>query len=227
LITYTDYLAKTRDLFGWPASTQHTFVVVTADRGRYFVICCVDDLSIEIPHILLGRLNWQSPTKKQIVNELLKAAYSAKHIELALVVIDSLDETYVDPTLPPTGSLSPPFKGKDAKECCKLFREMTQRTNSDINYEYLVMDKRSTEDSTALLVVSIEKGNEIQSVRAVFEVVNLILLSMIAGIGSISENRKIIDAQPDGVFRIHPRPPKPKTFMQQKSAITKVLKPPE
>ena len=86
------------------------------------------------------------------MNELLTAAYSAKYTEPALVIIDSLDERYVEPTSPPTGSLSPPFKGKDARECCKLVREMAQQTKSDISYEYLViLDERSSEDSTALL----------------------------------------------------------------------------
>jgi len=102
---------------------------------------------------------------------------------------------------------------------------MTQRTKSDINYEYIViLGKRSSEDSTVLLVVSIDEGNEIQLVRAVFEVVNLILLPMSAGFGSMSENRRIADPQPDGVFRIHPRPPKPGTSMQHMLAPTKVSK---
>lgn len=78
---------------------------------------------------------------------------------------------------------------------------MTARNKSDLNYEYLViLDERSSEDQTALVVNSYDADDEPLSFRAVFEVVNVILLSMIAK-GMMREYKEIADGKPDGVLR--------------------------
>ena len=195
-------------------------------RGRFFAICCVDDSATKVSIISsTSATDWQILTKKQVVNELLTAAYAAEDGGPALVVIDSSDRKYVEPTHPPVDLFSSPFNGKDASQCCRLVRETTQQNQSDLNYEYLViLDKRSSEDSTALVVVSFDEEKKIQSVRAVYEVVNVILLSMSAGVGAMSEYQEIAAREPDGVFRFHPPPLKPETSTPTESAPGKFLK---
>jgi len=154
-----------------------------AKRGRYFAVCCIDD----------------SATKH--VDEFLTSTYANKDGNPALAVISKLDEKYTEPTQPPVDTFTTPFVKKSASECSKLIREMTGKNKSDLNYEYLViLDERSSKDQTALVVNSFDPDVEPISLRAAFEIVNIIMLAMVSK-GTMREYKEIADGKPDGVLR--------------------------
>lgn len=78
---------------------------------------------------------------------------------------------------------------------------MTTKNKSDLNYEYLViLDERSSKDQTALVVNSFDPDIEPISLRAAFEIVNIIMLAMVSK-GTMREYKEIADGKPDGVLR--------------------------
>ena len=84
---------------------------------------------------------------------------------------------------------------------------MTRRTKSNINYEFLIiLDERSTKDSSALLVPGNIEETGIESVRTVFEIALSTLSVFSIGHAAVSEYQEQADAEPDGIFRFHPQP---------------------
>ncbi|KAK5692279.1 hypothetical protein LTR17_025408, partial [Elasticomyces elasticus] len=71
----------------------------------------------------------------------------------------SLSEKYSSESWPgesTTSISSSPFQNKSPHECAVLLRRLWQETGSDINFEYFViLDERSLEDDTVLMVEAI------------------------------------------------------------------------
>lgn len=90
------------------------------------------------------------------------------NLDLMIVVVDNLEKTYTEISeLPMAASHSPaPFEGKDARECFEVLKKMKADTKSEINVEnFAVLDERSVEDDTVLIVQASGKTGEIETVR--------------------------------------------------------------
>jgi hypothetical protein len=112
------------------------------------------------------------------------------------------NKKYTSPTEPPITTFSTPFKDKRASECCKLIHEMTTKNNSDLNYEYLIiLDERSCQDQTALVVVGPDHPDEEPlSFRVLFENVNEVIMAMVAK-GLSEDFKELADGTEDDVLR--------------------------
>ncbi|KAH0153336.1 hypothetical protein KCU67_g9515, partial [Aureobasidium melanogenum] len=89
------------------------------------------------------------------------------------VFVDSLDECYSEPSLAPVkGPSNPnsPFIGKTPEECSQMLVKLSQDTGSEIiPLHSIILDDRSMQDDTVLLVTAPYKEYPLTSVRATFE----------------------------------------------------------
>ncbi|KAG9593868.1 hypothetical protein KCU77_g6339, partial [Aureobasidium melanogenum] len=89
------------------------------------------------------------------------------------VFVDSLDECYTEPSFAPVkgpGNPNSPFIGKTPRECSRMLVKLCDDTGSDIiPLHFIIMDERSIQDDTVLLVTAEYQDNPLSSVRATFE----------------------------------------------------------
>ena len=124
-----------------------------------------------------------------------------------LVFVDSVTKTYNDKLeigMSRPSSTTSPFKGKTPQDCYQLLRQLCTETESDIDYtSFVIMDDRSIEDDTVLLVSAPREDwqGEILSVRAAFEVAYHRFLGYDMGYMSIEEDQALAEEAHDGVLR--------------------------
>lgn len=97
-----------------------------------------------------------------------------------LVIIDDISQTYTEESDidEDAGLTAAPFEGKMPRECCQILRRMRSETDSDIDYwNFVIMDERSLQDDTVLLVHDRMGDGQVQFVRAAFEIAFFALTS--------------------------------------------------
>lgn len=92
-----------------------------------------------------------------------------------MVFVDDLAQTYTEESEigEETGPTSAPFRDKSPQECHALLRQNRAEAQSDIACPlFIVMDERSLQDETVLLVQAPSDGEEgeVKTVRAEFQV---------------------------------------------------------
>lgn len=126
-----------------------------------------------------------------------------------LVFVDSIDNYYDEASETPVedeSSPDSPFIGKTPQECYQLLSKLVKDTGSEIMTEYFaIMDERSTEDDTVLLVCA-ERNDEEEvvawpTVRAIFEVTAVSLKCYHSGHSSIGEDLERAEREHDNVYR--------------------------
>ncbi|TKA26447.1 hypothetical protein B0A50_05283 [Salinomyces thailandicus] len=157
---------------------------MTPTKGTWSALCCT------------------SKAATQVANIALENQYSD-----FLVVIKDLEEQYSNPSKPPTEPFEPPFVGQDVETCWETLAAMIVQTRSDLDSEsFAILDDRSAEDESALLVLVIEgdaakEGFEIDKVRVDLRLVSFILQSWNAKGDNIPELEAEAARSPDGVVR--------------------------
>lgn len=179
-----------------------------ADSGRINPVCCAADISAEVSqkHSRCCGEGSNKITDVQVKDRLLqKAQDHGNAMTHCLVFVDSLDEKYDEES--EIGENTPskpasPFKGKTPEECALLLQQL-QRNGADIAFEgFVIMDQRSLEDDTILLVEAPLPGDgELAWVRAPFELAYARLLTYAMGDSSARKDRIVAEGTPDGVFR--------------------------
>lgn len=82
-----------------------------------------------------------------------------------------------------------------------MIYDLVEKTESDINYEYLViLDERSSKDESALVVVNRKREEEPMTFRAAFDVVNVVVMAMF-GKGLSRDYKESADGAEDGILR--------------------------
>nr|OQO21670.1 hypothetical protein B0A51_10544 [Rachicladosporium sp. CCFEE 5018] len=117
-----------------------------ADIGRLFSVVLINDINTEFKDRLLqANMDYSS------------------HMESFLVFVESLTEKYEDPSSPgeTVATTSSPFQDQDPHACASLLRRSRQETGSDLNFEYfIILDSRSLEDDTVLMVEAIRADED-------------------------------------------------------------------
>jgi len=111
-------------------------------------------------------------------------------LDLAIVVISDLSKTYTEVSKNPMeATTSPaPFQGKSAEECFVFLQALVKDTGSDVNVEsFAILDERSREDDTVLIVKASEKTGDIKTVRGALEETNMSLVNLWVGNLNIGE----------------------------------------
>lgn len=124
------------------------------------------------------------------------------------MVVNDLDQTYIEPTDPPVEPFDTSFAGQEhARTCWEMLSEMIERTASDLDSEmFAVLDDRSVRDESALLVLVLQRDDDdagavVESVRVDLKLVSTLLLSWMAKGGNISEIQDEASQAADGVAR--------------------------
>lgn len=87
----------------------------------------------------------------------------------------------------PTSSPAP-FEGKNARECSELLQALVKDTGSEINVEnFAILDERSKQDDTALLVQAFKKSGETKTVRGALKHTDMSLGNLWVGNMNIEE----------------------------------------
>lgn len=129
-----------------------------------------------------------------------------------LVFVDTIDDYYDEASEAPIevdSDPNSPFIRKTPRECHELLLKLRQDTESEIITEYFaIMDERSTQDDTVLLVCAAERdlggGNEVLThltIRASFEASAFALILYQTGHSSVEEDAERAQRQHDDVFR--------------------------
>ncbi|KAG9564682.1 hypothetical protein KCU71_g5888, partial [Aureobasidium melanogenum] len=130
---------------------------------------------------------------QQFLNRFIKLNMKEKKdldLDLMIVVIDNLEKTYTEISeLPMAASHSPaPFKGKNANECFEMLQKMKVDTGSEINVEnFAVLDERSVEDDTVLLVQAFDETGEIRTMRGALKETDMALVNLWVGNMNVEE----------------------------------------
>ena len=124
------------------------------------------------------------------------------------VFIDRMDYVYDQPSKSPVESDSnpnSPFIGKSPREVSQMLRKLCEDTGSEIMVWYIIiLDERSTRDGTVLLATDdgdAMDGQEIETVRATFEVAADEVVLFHTGHRGIEEDQWKAEKEGDGVFR--------------------------
>ncbi|KJX93262.1 hypothetical protein TI39_contig4347g00001 [Zymoseptoria brevis] len=150
-------------------------------KGRYFAVCCT------------------SKNTADAANKILRAQDSRYQF---MVVIRDLNETYTKISSPLVSSFDPPFEGQSVKECWQTLSAMTTRTKSDLDTEmFAILDERSSQDDSALLVLSLEGEPEIETVRVDLRNVSSILATWNSKGDNMTELWAEAEQAEDGVCR--------------------------
>ena len=122
--------------------------------------------------------------------------------------IDRMDHRYDEPSESPiTADSNPdsPFIGKSAQEVSQMLRKLCEDTGSEIMVWYIIiMDERTLRDDTVLLTADdgdAMDGQEIETVRATFEVAADEVVLFHTGHRGIEEDQWKAEKDKDGVFR--------------------------
>lgn len=127
------------------------------------------------------------------------------------VFVDSVSHCYSEISETPVESGSDPnspFIGKSPQECHQLLSKLQEDTESDITSDFfMIMDERSMQDDTVLLVsVTGERdeetgGRELLTLRATFEVSAKELVLYSIGHWTIEEDAERAADEADNVYR--------------------------
>lgn len=112
------------------------------------------------------------------------------NLDLSIVVITDLGKKYTGTSkLPMEPTSSPaPFEGKNARECSELLQALVKDTGSEINVEnFAILDERSKQDDTALLVQAFKKSGETKTVRGALKHTDMSLGNLWVGNMNIEE----------------------------------------
>jgi hypothetical protein len=131
--------------------------------------------------------------------------------ELDIVFVDSIDDYYYEASKAPRedgSDPSSPFIGKTPQECHQLLLKLRKDTESEIITDiFAIMDERSTQDDTVLLVCA-EKDlggeNEVlamPTVRATFQASATALVLYETGHSSVAEDAERAAREKDDVYR--------------------------
>ncbi|KAJ4311823.1 hypothetical protein N0V94_007765 [Neodidymelliopsis sp. IMI 364377] len=129
-----------------------------------------------------------------------------------VVFVDSIDDYYDDttPESPGADGSNPnsPFIGKTPQECHQLLLKLRENTESEIFTDiFAIMDERSTQDNTVLLVCAErDSGGEnevlaLPTVRATFKAAPTALMLYETGHSSVEEDAERAAREKDNVFR--------------------------
>jgi len=124
------------------------------------------------------------------------------------VFIDRMDCRYDKPSeFPVEAGSNPdsPFIGKSPQEVSQMLRKLCEDTGSEIMVWYIIiMDERTLRDDTVLLATDdgdAMDGQEIETVRATFEVAAEEVVLFHTGHRGIEEDQWKAEKEGDGVFR--------------------------
>ncbi|KAF2207644.1 hypothetical protein CERZMDRAFT_102130 [Cercospora zeae-maydis SCOH1-5] len=131
---------------------------------------------------------------------------SATYTEEAEIGEDDDDDDDDNDNEPGTRTTQAPFKDKTYQECLEMLRKLRIENESDIRCSlFVVMDERSLEDDTVVLVQAPFMGEEgeIKSVRAEFQVAysQLMTYEMAYEGEDIEADQAAAQATEDGVLR--------------------------
>ena len=126
-----------------------------------------------------------------------------------LIFVDSIDDYYDEATEAPVeegGRPNSPFIGKTPQECYQLPERLVENTESEIiPYYFAIMDERSTQDDTVLLVSADEDPEteviSFPTIRATFQASALALMLYFTGHSSVEEDMEYARREPDNIFR--------------------------
>lgn len=129
--------------------------------------------------------------------------------EWNLVFVDSIDDYYDKASEAPIedeSSPNSPFIGKTPRECHQLLLKLREDTESEIIADYFaIMDERSTQDDTVLLVCAErDLENEVlawSTLRATFQASAVALMLCHSGHSSIGEDVERAQREYDNVYR--------------------------
>ncbi|KAK3673948.1 hypothetical protein LTR78_006150 [Recurvomyces mirabilis] len=162
------------------------------DSGRLIPICCAADVSAEVKDRLLQRAQDYG---------------NGNAMQIFLVFVDSLTIQYNEQSEHGHNTSSDPaspFKDKTSQECAALLQEL-RRNGADIDFElFAIIDKRSLQDETALIVDAQLDGEEFYdfgTLRVPFELTYGRLASYSVGDASGSVDSVASLTMPNGVFR--------------------------
>ncbi|PPJ50653.1 hypothetical protein CBER1_05265 [Cercospora berteroae] len=161
------------------------------DFGRMTPICCAANIPSDVKdRFIEANQNY----KNQMI------CYMA--------FIDDLTATYSDESEigGDVGTSQAPFKDKTAQECLELLRKLRIENESDIRCSlFIVMDERTLQDETVLLVQApfLGEEGEIKTVRAEFQVAysQLMCYEMAYESDNIEADQAAAQATEDGVLR--------------------------
>ena len=128
-----------------------------------------------------------------------------------IVFVDSVDDYYDEASgVPGQDGSDPnsPFIGKTPQECHELLLKLREDTESEIFTDlFAIMDERSTEDNTVLLVCAErDSGGEnevldLATVRATFKAAPTALMLYETGHSSVGEDAERAAREKDNVYR--------------------------
>ena len=126
----------------------------------------------------------------------------------SLVFVDCLDNYYDEASEIPVDDCDPssPFIGKTPDECYRLLIKLRKDTESEIMiYQFAIMDERSAQDDTVLLVCyeCDENGeNEtLATLRATFQALATALKLYMSGHSTVAEDADRAAQEGDNVYR--------------------------
>lgn len=127
----------------------------------------------------------------------------------SFVFVDSIDDYYDEISEAPwevESDPNSPFIGKTPQECHQLLLKLREDTESEIITDFfIIMDKRSTQDDTVLLVVAARNLEHevvaMQTLRATFQASALALILYQTGHSSIPEDEERAEREQDNVYR--------------------------
>lgn len=138
------------------------------------------------------------------MNRFLEASGIADDKNLPFAFVDSIDDYYDGPSeVPIIVSSNPdsPFINKTPEECSQLLLQLCENTESEmIPHYFIIMDERSTQDDTVLLVCA-DEDEPVHTVRATFEVSADEVTLYLTGHGSAEEDAERALQEHDNVFR--------------------------
>lgn len=116
------------------------------------------------------------------------------------VFVDSLDYCYDKPSVVPVhaSNLDSPFISKTPIECSRMLFRLCEGTGSEIiPFYFIIMDERSKQDHTVLLVNAEEP---LQTVRATFEASAQSIVLYLTGHRGIEEDIESAAKEKDNVY---------------------------
>ncbi|KAI4745923.1 hypothetical protein E4T50_03725 [Aureobasidium sp. EXF-12298] len=141
---------------------------------------------------------------EEIMNRFLEESGIADDENLPFAFIDSIDDYYDGPSEAPVDAPSSPdspFINKTPEECSQLLLKLCEDTESEIIPHYfIIMDERSTQDGTVLLVTA-DTDQPVYTVRATFEVSAEEVTLYLTGHASAEEDAERALQEHDNVFR--------------------------
>jgi hypothetical protein len=127
------------------------------------------------------------------------------------VFVDSIEDYYDEPSEAPIehgSNPNSPFIGKTPQECYQLLLKLREDTESEIiPYMFAIIDERSIQDDTVLLVrVESDLDDEhevvaVRTVRATFQTSGISMVLYETGHSSVEEDAERAAREKDNVYR--------------------------